>query len=166
MAPPPVLLPGKSHGQRSLVGCSPWCQTQLSDFTFTHWRRKWQPTPVFLPVESQGRQSLVGCHLWSHIVRHNWSDLAAATAASTWPNTWIIRSYSGVAVLTSWSPNCWMKKQKIQSVLFYHLHPHLPPLLVHFGSSHPEWPVLCKLILYFHTSEPFLMLIPQPRKPL
>ena len=23
MAPPPVLLPGKSHGQRSLVGCSP-----------------------------------------------------------------------------------------------------------------------------------------------
>ena len=23
MAPPPVLLPGKSHGWRSLVGCSP-----------------------------------------------------------------------------------------------------------------------------------------------
>ena len=27
----------------------------LSDFTFTHWRRKWQPTPVFLPGESQGQ---------------------------------------------------------------------------------------------------------------
>ena len=38
-------------------------QTQLSDFTFTHWRRKWQPTPVFLPGESQGRESLVGCRL-------------------------------------------------------------------------------------------------------
>ena len=24
MAPTPVLLPGKSHGQRSLVGCRPW----------------------------------------------------------------------------------------------------------------------------------------------
>ena len=24
MAPTPVLLPGKSHGWRSLVGCSPW----------------------------------------------------------------------------------------------------------------------------------------------
>ena len=25
MAPPtPVLLPGKSHGRRSLLGCSPW----------------------------------------------------------------------------------------------------------------------------------------------
>ena len=34
------------------------------DFTFTYWRRKWQPTPVFLPGESQGRGSLVGCRLW------------------------------------------------------------------------------------------------------
>ena len=24
MAATPVLLPGKSHGQKSLVGCSPW----------------------------------------------------------------------------------------------------------------------------------------------
>jgi len=24
MAPTPGLLPGKSQGQRSLVGCSPW----------------------------------------------------------------------------------------------------------------------------------------------
>ena len=41
-------------------------RTQLSNFIFTHWRKKWQPTPVFLPGESQGRQSLVGCHLWGH----------------------------------------------------------------------------------------------------
>ena len=65
----------KYHGQRSLVGCSPlggyesdttghdWA-TSFSLFTFTHWRRKWQPTPVFLPWESQGQGSLVGCHLW------------------------------------------------------------------------------------------------------
>ena len=30
--PTPVLLPGKSHGQRSLVGCSPWGQEE-SDTT-------------------------------------------------------------------------------------------------------------------------------------
>ena len=30
--PTPVLLPGKSHGQRSLVGCSPW-GSQESDMT-------------------------------------------------------------------------------------------------------------------------------------
>ena len=32
MAPTPVLLPGKSHGQRSLVGCSPWGRSE-SDTT-------------------------------------------------------------------------------------------------------------------------------------
>ena len=69
--PTPVLLPGKSHGRRSLVGYNPWGRwarhdwaTSLSLFTFMHWRRKWQPTPVFLPGESQGRWSLVGCCLW------------------------------------------------------------------------------------------------------
>ena len=72
--PTPVLLPGKSHGWRSLVGYSLWGReesdtyeaTSLSLFTFMHWRRKWQPTPVFLPEESQGWWSLVGCHLWGH----------------------------------------------------------------------------------------------------
>ena len=36
--PTPVLLPGESHGGRSLVAFSPWGRkewTQLSDFTFT-----------------------------------------------------------------------------------------------------------------------------------
>ena len=34
--PTPVLLPAKSHGRRSLVGCSSWGRrTGLSGFTFT-----------------------------------------------------------------------------------------------------------------------------------
>ena len=74
MAPHSSTLAWKSHGQRSLVGCSPWghkesdmteqLHFQFSLSTFMHWRRKWQPTPVFLPGESQGWQSLVGCRLW------------------------------------------------------------------------------------------------------
>ena len=39
----------------------------MDNFTFIHWRRKWQPTPVFLPGESQGQESLVGCCLWGRI---------------------------------------------------------------------------------------------------
>ena len=70
--PTPVLLPGKSHGWRSLVGCSPWGreesdmteQLHFQLFTFTQRRRKWQPTPVFLLGESQGQGNLVGCCLW------------------------------------------------------------------------------------------------------
>ena len=80
--PTPVLLPGKSHGWRSLVGCSPWgcwesdtTERLHSLFTFMHWRRKWQPTPVYLPGESQGRGSLVGCCLWGRTE----SDMTEAT---------------------------------------------------------------------------------------
>ena len=49
--------------------------TSLSLFTFTHWRRKWQPTPVFLPGESQGQRGLVGCRL----CRRTESDTTEAT---------------------------------------------------------------------------------------
>ena len=56
--------------------------TSLSLFTFTHWRRKWQPTPVFLPGESQGWGSLVGCCLWGHTE----SDMTEATQQQQTPH--------------------------------------------------------------------------------
>jgi len=87
--PTPVLLPGKSHGQRSLEGCSPWGtegQTWLSDFTFTfhfHALEKEMATHSSVlawripgTAEPGGLQSM-----GSHRVRHNWSDLAAALYA-------------------------------------------------------------------------------------
>ena len=46
-------------------------QTRLSDFTFMHWRRKWQPTPVFLPGESQGREPGGLPSMGSHRVGHD-----------------------------------------------------------------------------------------------
>ena len=86
--PTPVLLPGKSHGRRSLVGCSPWGPKESDTterlhfhFTFMHWRRKWQPTAVFLPGESQGRGSLVGCCLWGRTESDTTEATAAAAAA-------------------------------------------------------------------------------------
>jgi len=73
--PTPVLLPGKSHGQRSLVGCSPRVSksgTRLSNFTFTHWTRKWQPTPVFLPWGIPGTGEPGGLlFMGSHRVGHD-----------------------------------------------------------------------------------------------
>ena len=69
--PTPVLLPGKSHGWRSLVGCSPWGRSEWDmterlhfHFSLTCIGEEWQPTPVLLPGEPQGRRSLVGCSLW------------------------------------------------------------------------------------------------------
>jgi len=54
--------PGRLQSM-GLLGVGHDWMTSLSLFTFTHWRRKWQPTPVFLPGESQGQGSLVGCRL-------------------------------------------------------------------------------------------------------
>ena len=34
--PTPVLLPGKSHGQRSLVGCSPWGREEWDTTEWLH----------------------------------------------------------------------------------------------------------------------------------
>ena len=34
--PTPVLLPGKSHGRRSLVGCSPWGRKELDTTEWLH----------------------------------------------------------------------------------------------------------------------------------
>ena len=85
--PTPVLLPRKSHGWRSLVGCSPWgCEESDTTeqlhfmFTFMHWRRKWQPTPVFLPGESQGWGSLVAA---VYGVTQSWTRLKWLSSSSS-----------------------------------------------------------------------------------
>ena len=71
MAPTPVLLPGKPHGRRSLVGCSPWGCYELDTterlhfhFSLSHIGEGNGNPLVFLPGESQGWMSLVGCRLW------------------------------------------------------------------------------------------------------
>ena len=109
--PTPVLLPGKSPGRKSLVGCSPWDRWELDTterlhFHFslhelekemaTHshvlaWRIPRMGEPVGLP--SMG----------SHRVEHDWSDLAAAATSSLIQglslnrlNVWQIKDYSKV----------------------------------------------------------------------
>ena len=69
--PTPVLLPGKSHGWKSLVGCSPWVaksRTRLSDFTFPfhfHALEKEMAThSSVLAWRIPGSGELVGCRLW------------------------------------------------------------------------------------------------------
>ena len=81
--PTSVLLPGKSHGRRSLVDCSPWGRMRLSDFTFTfHFRALEKEMATYSSVlawripgtgEPGGLPSM-----GSHRVGHDWSDLTAA----------------------------------------------------------------------------------------
>ena len=89
--PTPVLLPGKSHGQRSLVGCSPWDRkesgTRPSDFTFTfHFHGLEKETAThssILAWRIPGTREPGGLlSMGSHRVLHDWSELAAAAAAA------------------------------------------------------------------------------------
>ena len=88
--PTPVLLPGKSHGPRSLVGCSPWVaksRTRLSDFTFTfHFHaleKAMAPHSSTLAWRIPGTGECGGLpSMGWHRVRHDLSDLAAAAEAA------------------------------------------------------------------------------------
>ena len=84
--PTPVLLPGKSHGQRSLVGCSPWGRKESDTTERLHFH-------FSLSCIGEGNGNPLQCSclenprdgepgglpsMRSHRVGHDWSDLAAA----------------------------------------------------------------------------------------
>ena len=87
--PTPVLLPGKSHGQRSLVGCSPWGRWESDTTERLHFH-------FSLSCIGEGNGNPLQCSclenprdgepgglpsMGSHTVEHDWSDLAVAAAA-------------------------------------------------------------------------------------
>ena len=82
--PTPVLLPGKSHGQRSLVGCSPSCREE-SDMTerlhFHALEKEMAAHPSVLAwrIPGMGEPTELPS-MGSHRVGHDWGDLAAAAA--------------------------------------------------------------------------------------
>ena len=81
-----VLLPGKSHGPRTLVGCSPWGRWESNTTERLHFHFS-----LSCPGEGSGNHSSVLAwripgtgepggllSMKSHRVGHDWSDLAAA----------------------------------------------------------------------------------------
>ena len=70
--PTPGLLPGKSHGWRSLVGCSPWGRTE-SDTTE---RLSSSRVPIWIildPCEKKHMQICQPIHLWYTLYTHFYS---------------------------------------------------------------------------------------------
>ena len=87
--PTPVLLPGKPHGRRSLVGCSPWGRKESDTTERLHFH-------FSLPCIGEGNGNPLQCSClenprdrgawWAAVYgvaqsRTDWSDLAAAAAA-------------------------------------------------------------------------------------
>ena len=85
--PTPVLLPGKSHGWRSLEGCSPWGRWGLDMTERLHFHALEKEMATHSSVldwripgtGEPGGPPFMG----SHRVGHDWSDLATAAAYST-----------------------------------------------------------------------------------
>ena len=83
--PTPVLLPGKSHGWRSLVGCSPWGRYESDTTERLHFH-------FSLSCIGEGNVNPLQCSClenprdgrasWAAVygVAHDWSDLAPAPA--------------------------------------------------------------------------------------
>ena len=88
--PTPVLLPGNSHGQGSLVGCSPWGReesdmTERLHFHFPALEKEMATHSSVLAWRIPGTGEPGGLlSMGSHRVGHDWSDLAAAAAGSEW----------------------------------------------------------------------------------
>ena len=86
--PTPVLLPGKSHGQRSLVVCSPWGReesdtTEWLHFHFHALEKEMATHSSVLAWRIPGMGVPGGLlSMGSQRVGHDWSDLAAAAAAA------------------------------------------------------------------------------------
>ena len=95
--PTPVLLPGKSHGWRSRVGCSPWGHTE-SDMTerlhFPAWRFPALGKGFHFPALEKEMATHSSVLAWRipgtgepgglpsmglHRVGHDWSDLPAVS---------------------------------------------------------------------------------------
>ena len=83
-----VLLPGKSHGRRSLVGCSPWGHEELDTTERLHFHfslscigeGNGNPLQCSCLENPRDRGAWWAAVYGSHRVGHDWSDLAAAAA--------------------------------------------------------------------------------------
>ena len=105
--PTPVLLPGKSHGRRSLVGCSPWGREE-SDTT------EWLHFHFSLSCIGEGNSNPPQCSClensrdggawWAAVygVTQSWTRLkrfsSSSSSSSSSSREWVV-VYKGISVL-------------------------------------------------------------------
>ena len=97
--PTPVLLPGKSHWWRSLVGCSPWGRKE-SDMT------EWIPCHFSLSCIGEGNGNPLQC-LCLENPRDGgawWAAIYGVAQSRTWLK-WLSSSISSMSIVLVMLPN-------------------------------------------------------------
>ena len=96
--PTPVLLPGKSHGWRSLVGCSPWGREELDTTELLHF-------PFSLSCIGEGNDNSLQCSClenprdggawWAALygVAQSWTRLTQLSSSSSSSLSSVTESY-------------------------------------------------------------------------
>ena len=147
--PTPILLPGKSHGWRSLVGCIIWGREEsdtTEDFTFTfhfHALEKEMAThSSILAWRIPGTAEPGGLpSMGSHRVRHDWCDLTTVYnylhTAPTLLHDSLFRAAFVSLILGSPTLSVWIHS---------HLYAHTQKMFVHlieaqhfFHTQYKEW---------------------------
>ena len=115
----PIFLTGKSHGQRSLVGCSPGCRKKLdmterlSTYTYIS-QVPSKGTEISLKIsEIEGV-----CHTGNgRAMRSNWGWWTLETAGDTTSSKHIIKSRGSLAPRKPVTISCWNHLETILSEL-------------------------------------------------
>ena len=101
-----VLLPGKSHGQGNLVGCSPW---GCKESDMTEWFHFTSLTSYFITGEGNGNPLLYSC-LENPMDRGAWWSMAHGVAESWTQLKWLsMHIYTHMhACVLSWFSHVWL----------------------------------------------------------
>ena len=129
--PTPALLLGKSYGQRSLVGCSPWGRVESDTTERLHFHFS-----LLCIGEGNGNPLQCSClenpgtvepgglpSMGSHRVGHDWSDLAAAEDIYL---RWLAHALSTRSISLETLPLCIMDWVVSLSISLTHTHAYMP----------------------------------------
>ena len=125
--PTPVLLPGKSHGQGSLVGCSPWGgkESGMTERLHFHFSLSCIGEGNGNPLQCSCLENPRDGGAWwavtpgmgSHRVGHDWSDSSSNSIVKKWLLSKIDFSHSNTWIPEEIDENYWNKSNFLKMIL-------------------------------------------------
>ena len=98
--PTPVLLPGEFHGQKSLVGYSPWGHKKSDTMD-------WRTLPFRAPNERPSRSSKRSCNVFYSFKLQNFTSVVVCCQGIHLGQTWSERETVGHNLSAGeWGENC------------------------------------------------------------